>query len=177
MKFLIYEIFSENKINSNEVYVLKESNFTAILIEKLPKSKEERIKKISEIRKNLKLKIIEISQNQFLNFIISSKKFCVNKISFDTEIEEEEEEEIQSFLKNKKYKSLLNKIKEDEYYYYIDSIEVLIGDLKIILKKNLEVEIIDNSYNKNSLYGIFDILEKENLLSDLVNQKDDLKWG
>ncbi len=175
MKFLIYEMYLQSPKTTNDIYVLNDDNFIAILIDELPKSKNERIAKINELRKNYKLKLIEITQNQFLNFM-KNKNMMIKEINFENELESEDKEEIEKYLRNKNYEKLLNKINKDRYYYYISSIEIELKEeeLTIDLKKNLEIEILDNSFNRYSLNEIFDILEGKKIISTLVKQKDEI---
>ena len=174
MKFLVYEMYSQSPKENNEIYILNDANFLAILVDKLPKSKEERIK-INEIRKSYKLKFIEITQNQFLNYI-KNEKISIKEISFIEDLESEDKEEINDYITNKKYFELFKKLKEDEYYYYISSIKIELEkeELVITLKKNLEVEVEDNSFDQYSIDDIFKILSKENVLSTLINQGDNI---
>lgn len=175
MKFLIYEMYLQSSKTTNDIYVLNDDNFIAILIDELPKSKNERIAKINELRKNYKLKLIEITQNQFLNFM-KNKNMIIKEINFENELESEDKEEIEKYLRNKNYEKLLNKINKDRYYYYISSIEIELKEEELIidLKKNLEIEILDNSFNRYSLDEIFDILEGKKIISTLVKQKDEI---
>ncbi len=51
MKFLIYEMYHQSPKENKDIYILKQDNFLAIIIDNLPKAKEERIKKIQELKK------------------------------------------------------------------------------------------------------------------------------
>lgn len=169
MKFLIYEMYHQSSKENKDIYILKQDNFLAIIIDNLPKAKEERIKKIQELRNNYKLKLIEVTQEQFLKFI-NSKNIKIQKIEFQECLEDEDKEEIEKFLKEKKYIELLNKLKENNRYYYIISvqIELIEENLIVNLKKNLEVEVRDNSLQGYSLEKIFDILEEKKIIKTLI---------
>ncbi len=169
MKFLIYEMYHQSPKENKDIYILKQDNFLAIIIDNLPKAKEERIKKIQELRNNYKLKLIEVTQEQFLKFI-NSKNIKIQKIEFQECLEDEDKEEIEKFLKEKKYIELLNKLKENNRYYYIMSvqIELIEENLIVNLKKNLEVEVSDNSLQGYSLEKIFDILEEKKIIKTLI---------
>lgn len=173
MKFLIYELYHQSPKIINEIYLLKKENFLAILIDNLPKSKEERIRRISELKREYKLKLIEITQNQFLNFI-KNENTIIKEIDFENTLETEDNEEICDFINQKKNIDLVNKIKKDNSYYYISSIKIELKKENLILnfKKNLEIEVIDNSFESYSKEKIFKILEEENVISTLVNQED-----
>lgn len=174
MKFLIYEMYGQSQKENNEIYILNEK-FLAILVDKLPKSKKDRIKKINEIRKNYKLKFIEITQNQFLNYI-KNEKISIKEINFIENLENEDKDEIKDYINNKKYFELLKKLKEDEYYYYISSIKIKLEkeELVITFTKNLEIEVEDNSFIQYSIDDIFKILSKKNILLSLINQGDNI---
>lgn len=173
MKFLIYELYHQSPKIINEIYLLKKENFLAVLIDNLPKSKVERIKRISELKREYKLKLIEITQNQFLNFI-KNENMIIKEINFINILEPEDEKEINTLLNQKKYFDLINKIKKDNNYYYIFSIKIELRKEELILnlKKNLEVEVIDNTFNGYSIEEIFKILEEKKVISNLVNQED-----
>lgn len=176
MNILIYETYSEIKLKQHkEVCILKDSRYLGIIVEELPKPKKERIEKILEIQKEFNLKFIEITQNQFLNYI-KNTRFEIREIKFHKEIEMEEMEEITELLDLKKMEEIVDKISMDDYYYYIESIKIklLKERIKITINKNLELELEDDSMEKYSKNDFFSIVEKNNIIEEIVNQGDEI---
>lgn len=175
MRVLIYSIFSENIPQIyDEIYVLKNEKYVAILVGKLPLLKNKKLKKILELKKSLKLKLVEITQNQFLNYIKNEKYIKIKSIEFNKTVEDEEIEKINELIKKEKKLEAVKKIAEDNNYFYIEAIkiELLNERIQIIINKNLELDVEDNSYDRYSEEKLFEILEKKKVISTLVEQED-----
>lgn len=177
MKVIIYKIFLDNLENVSQdekVQYLSTINYLAIFEEKLPSNTKERINEIKNLKNNYKLKATEISQNQFLDFINLSDE--IEKIYFAKEIAEEDEDEIENLLAENNHEKLIKKLKEDNYYYLINGIEVYVGkeNIKVILKKNLEVQINNCTHNKIPTdREILELFDKSKLLNKVLPKRGD----
>ncbi|MGL5051836.1 MAG: hypothetical protein ACRC6A_09555 [Fusobacteriaceae bacterium] len=177
MKILVYEIFSQKNIKKyNEIYVMKNTNYVAVLVSQLPLKKNLKIEKIIELKQKLQLNFIEITQNQFLNYIKNNDSLKIKEIKFNNQIELDELDEINSMLINNRKNDLIEKIKQNDKYYYIEGIKIELADerVNIIISKNLELEIQDNSMDRYSDEKLFNILEKNKIISGVVEQDDDI---
>lgn len=175
MRILIYNVFSESiSKDYDEIYVLKNEKYVAILVGRLPLLKNKKLNKILELKNTLKLKLIEITQNQFLNYIKNEKNIKIKNIEFNKAVEDEEVEKISELIKNEKNLEAVEKIAEDNNYFYIEAIkiELLSERIQITINKNLELDIEDNSYSRYSEEKLFEILEKNKVISTLVRQED-----
>lgn len=177
MKILVYEIFSQKNFEKyNEIYVMKNPNYVAVLVSELPLKKILRIEKIIELKEKLQLNFIEITQNQFLNYIKNNESLEIKEIKFNKRIEDDELDEINKMLFNNQKNDLIEKIKQNDKYYYIEGIKIELVDerVNIIISKNLELEIQDNSMDRYSTEELFNILEKNKVISGIVEQEDDI---
>lgn len=177
MKILVYEIFSQKNFEKyNEIYIMKDPNYVAVLVSQLPLRKNLKIEKIIELKEKLQLNFIEITQNQFLNYIKNNESLKIKEVKFNKQIEDDELDEINSMLINNQKNDLIEKIKQNDKYYYIEGITVELVDerVNIIISKNLELEIQDNSMDRYSDEELFNILEKNKIISGIVEQEDNI---
>ncbi|MGL5350125.1 hypothetical protein [Cetobacterium somerae] len=166
----LYKSFSKDLTAHPEIYILKNCNYIALLMDKMASNRVELSKKMIILKNDLKLKAKELSQENFINLIITNEE--IKNINFDSPIDDEDFEIINKYLLEKNNLQIIQKIKNSKNYYYIESLEFYLKEsqLSVILNKTLEIIIISKAFEPYSDNEILENFSNTNLFSEILKE-------